>query len=326
MPGNRQAVTDGDVAGGQSARLLLPSAAPPRRGLMPVPAPPAVQPATPNRVAPLVPSEPGQATGRRLLAGRHRGKALRLISPLAVLVSWQLTSALGLVSAKKLPPPTQIWSTIVTLVTTDQTAYGTLQGALAVSLERVVVGFAFGATIGLLLAFTAGLSRFGENAVDPLMQMLRTLPLFGLIPVFILWFGIGEAPKIILIAIGAAIPLYLNAFAGIRNVDPRLGELARVLQLSRRELVTQIVLPGAMPQILVGAPESRRRVAGARCGRAGQRQRGARLHDQPGHPVPPKRRDHRGAARLLRPRADHRLACPHAGKEGTSVASQLRGA
>jgi sulfonate transport system permease protein len=267
MPGNRQAVSDGDVAGGQTGPLLQ-SAAPPRRGLIPVPAPagqpatpagqpatPAGQPATPSRVAPLRSSEPGQPTGRRL-PGRRRAKALRLISPLAVLAGWQLISGLGLVSATKLPPPTQIWSTVVTLVTTDQPAYGTLQGALAVSLERVAVGFAVGGTIGLVLAFMAGLSRFGENSVDPLMQMLRTLPLFGLIPVFIVWFGIGEAPKIILIAIGTAIPLYLNAFAGIRNVDPRLGELARVLHLSRRELVTQIVLPGAMPQILVGLRQS----------------------------------------------------------------------
>jgi len=181
---------------------------------------------------------------------------LRLISPVAVLVGWQLVSQLGLVSEQKLPPPTQVWSTAVSLVTQDSGAYGTLQGALVVSLQRVAMGFAVGASIGLLLAVIAGLSRLGENAVDPLMQMLRTLPLFGLIPVFIVWFGIGEGPKIILIAIGAAIPLYLNAFSGIRSVDPKLGELGRVLQLSRRELITRIVLPGAMPQILVGVRQS----------------------------------------------------------------------
>jgi len=131
-----------------------------------------------------------------------------------------------------------------------------LQGNLLVSLQRVAIGFAIGAGIGLLLAVIAGLSRLGETTVDPLMQMLRTLPLFGLIPVFIVWFGIGDAPKIILIAIGSAIPLYLNAFAGIRNVDPKLHELSQVLQLSRRELITKIVLPGAMPQILVGIRQS----------------------------------------------------------------------
>jgi sulfonate transport system permease protein len=92
--------------------------------------------------------------------------------------------------------------------------------------------------------------------VDPLMQMLRTLPLFGLIPVFIVWFGIGELPKVLLIAIGTAIPLYLNTFSGIRNVDARLAELGQVLHLRRSELLRQIVLPGALPQMLVGLRQS----------------------------------------------------------------------
>jgi len=181
---------------------------------------------------------------------------LRLVSPAIVLVIWQLISEFGLISAQKLPPPTQVWSTAVSLVTTNSSAYGTLPGAMLVSLERVAAGFAAGATAGVLLALVAGLSNFGENAVDPLMQMLRTLPLFGLIPVFIVWFGIGEAPKILLIAIGTAIPLYLNTFAGIRSVDAKLAELGQVLKLRRRELITQIVLPGALPQILVGLRQS----------------------------------------------------------------------
>jgi len=181
---------------------------------------------------------------------------LRLVSPAIMLVIWQLVSEFGLISAQKLPPPTQVWSTAVSLVTTNSSAYGTLPGAMLVSLERVAAGFAAGATAGVLLALVAGLSNFGENAVDPLMQMLRTLPLFGLIPVFIVWFGIGEAPKILLIAIGTAIPLYLNTFAGIRSVDAKLAELGQVLKLRRRELITQIVLPGALPQILVGLRQS----------------------------------------------------------------------
>jgi sulfonate transport system permease protein len=120
----------------------------------------------------------------------------------------------------------------------------------------VAIGFAFGGAAGLILGVISGLSRLGENSVDPLMQMLRTLPLFGLIPVFIVWFGIGELPKILLIALGAAIPLYLNTFSGIRNVDAKLAELGQVLHLSRRELLTQVVLPGALPQVLVGLRQS----------------------------------------------------------------------
>jgi len=200
---------------------------------------------------------PAPAAQQPTTKRRPVGKGLqRLISPAIVLVIWQLISQFGLVSKQKLPPPTQVWSTAVSLVTTSTPAYGTLQGAMLVSLERVAAGFTVGAITAVLLALASGLSQFGENAVDPLMQMLRTLPLFGLIPVFIVWFGIGETPKLLLIAIGTAIPLYLNTFAGIRSVDAKLAELGQVLKLRRRELITQIVLPGALPQMLVGLRQS----------------------------------------------------------------------
>jgi sulfonate transport system permease protein len=180
----------------------------------------------------------------------------RLISPVAVVAIWQLTSTANLISRDKLPPPSTIWHTAVTLITQDSPAYGTLQGAMLVSLQRMAIGFAFGAAAALALALVAGLSRFGENAVDPLLQILRTLPLFGLIPLFIVWFGIGELPKIILIALGAAIPLYLNAFAGIRSVDAKLVEAARTLKLSRPRLIWHVILPGALPQALTGLRQS----------------------------------------------------------------------
>ena len=154
---------------------------------------------------------------------RHKGW-LRLISPIVVLALWQIISVAGIVSQQKLPSLTTLWSTAVRLITTTSPTYGTLQGAMATSLQRVTVGFAIGGGFAVILAVIAGLSRFGENAVDPVMQALRTLPLFGLIPVFIVWFGIGETPKITLIALGAAIPLYLNTFAGIRGVDGKLAE------------------------------------------------------------------------------------------------------
>jgi sulfonate transport system permease protein len=213
---------------------------------------------TPDEAASPPAARPAPAAGRGTWPRRllHSKALPRLISPILLLVLWQSVSAAGLISSARLPPPTEVWSTAVSLVTTNSPAYGTLQGNLLVSLERVATGFACGAIVALVLAVTAGLSRLGENAVDPLMQMLRTLPLFGLIPVFIVWFGIGELPKILLIAIGVAIPLYLNTFAGIRNVDAKLAELGQVLHLSRRELLTQIVLPGALPQVLVGLRQS----------------------------------------------------------------------
>jgi sulfonate transport system permease protein len=193
----------------------------------------------------------GIGVRRRRLSGWQR-----LISPVALLVVWQLVSVAGLVSARKLPPPTQVVSTAATLITTNSAAYGTLQHALLASLERMLLGFALGASVALALALVAGLSRGGEEAVDPIMQMVRTLPLFGLVPVFIVWFGIGQLPKLLLIALGAAIPLYLNTFSGIRGVDGKLAELGQVLGLSRRELIRHVVLPGALPEMLVGLRQS----------------------------------------------------------------------
>jgi sulfonate transport system permease protein len=169
---------------------------------------------------------------------------------------WQLASALRIISAQKLPPPTTIWHTAVQLVTTNSPAYGTLQNATLVSSERMLIGFALGGTVAVILAIIAGLSRTGEDAIDPVMQMLRTLPLFGLLPLFIVWFGIGELPKILLVALAAAIPLYLNTFSGIRGVDARLGELGHTLGLSRGEMLRHIILPGALPEALVGLRQS----------------------------------------------------------------------
>ena len=200
----------------------------------------------------------GAAPGARgKPSGRRRNRAwFRVISPLVVLAGWQLVSMSGLISQQKLPPPSTVFHTAVTLITTSNAAYGTLQGAMLVSLERVAIGFAVGGAAGVLLAILTGLSRVGEIVADPILQALRSVPLFGLIPVFIVWFGIGQLPKILLIALGASIPLYLNTFSGIRNVDAKLAEAGQSLGLRRGEMIRHIILPGALPQILVGLRQS----------------------------------------------------------------------
>ena len=180
----------------------------------------------------------------------------RVISPLALLVVWQLTHVFDLVSEEKLPPPTRVVSEAYSLITTHSAAYGTLQGALGASLQRMAIGFAVGAGAALLFAILAGLSRWGEETIDPLMQMLRTLPFLGLIPLFILWFGIGEETKIVLVALGVAFPLYLNVHSGIRTADERLVEASRALGFTRAERLWHVVLPGALPQTLVGLRQS----------------------------------------------------------------------
>jgi sulfonate transport system permease protein len=181
----------------------------------------------------------------------HASGLLRLVSPLVLLLLWQAASSSGLLPERLIAAPVKIARTAV-----DLTTAGTLPDAIAVSLQRVVEGFVIGAVAGIVLALVAGLSRFGENAVDPPMQMLRALPFYGLIPLFILWFGIGETPKVALVALGVAFPLYLNTFAGIRGVDGRLVEAGRTLRLGRVALIRHVILPGALPQTLVGLRQS----------------------------------------------------------------------
>ncbi|WP_232110780.1 ABC transporter permease [Nocardia wallacei] len=176
---------------------------------------------------------------------------VRLVSPVSIVALWQLASATGVLPERLLAAPTTVVDTAIELLRD-----GTLTEAISVSLQRAAIGFGIGAVIGVALAVIAGLSLLGEHIVDPPMQMLRTLPFYGLIPLLILWFGIGELPKIVLVAFGVAIPLYLNTFAGIRGVDGKLAEVARVQRLSRLATIGHIVLPGALPQTLVGLRQS----------------------------------------------------------------------
>lgn len=185
------------------------------------------------------------------LSSLPAGRWVRLVSPIVIVAIWQLASSTGVLPERLLASPLTTLTTAI-----DITRDGTLPHAIAVSTQRAALGFVIGAVFGIGLALLTGLSVIAEQIVDPPLQMLRTLPFYGLIPLLILWFGIGELPKIVLVAFGVAIPLYLNTFAGIRSVDGKLAELARVQQLSKLGLVRHIVLPGALPQALVGLRQS----------------------------------------------------------------------
>ena len=191
---------------------------------------------------------PATLTRRR---GVRVGWLRRWVSPAVILVVWQLLSSVGAIPEQKMTSPLQILATARDLV-----ADGTLGAATLVSVQRVGLGFAVGAAIGVTLAVVAGLSRIGEDAVDPPMQMLRTLPHFGLIPLFIVWMGLGETPKIALVAMGVVFPLYLNTFAGIRSIDRKFLEAATTLHLTRWQRIRHVVVPGAVPQALVGLRQS----------------------------------------------------------------------
>jgi sulfonate transport system permease protein len=171
----------------------------------------------------------------------------RWISPLAIVVVWQLASSTGLLAEDELASPWRVARAAV-----DVTASGELPEGLAVSLARVVVGFLLGAVVGLVLGVWSGLSRWGGLLVDPPVQMLRTLPHLALVPLFILWFGVQETPKVLLVALGVLFPIYLNVHAGVRGVDPKLLEMARVSGFDRREVLRHVVVPGALPWALTG--------------------------------------------------------------------------
>ncbi|MEV7780211.1 ABC transporter permease subunit [Kitasatospora sp. NPDC088351] len=189
---------------------------------------------------------PAAARARRRVPAPPRW--LRKASgPVLLLALWQLASAAGVLAPDVLPSPWAMAGTFGDLI-----GDGSLGEAMVSSLRRVALGLAIGGALGLLLALAAGLSRLGEDLVDAPMQMLRTLPWAGMIPLFIIWFGIDEQPKIALVAFAVAFPLYLNVYAGIRNVDTTLVEAARTLGLGRPAMVRHVILPGAAAGTLVG--------------------------------------------------------------------------
>jgi sulfonate transport system permease protein len=171
----------------------------------------------------------------------------RTVGPVGLLAVWFLLSVTGVLDPKTLASPQDVISK-----GWDLTTNGQLPSAIGVSGLRVVYGFLVGAAVGLSLALVAGLFRLGEDIIDSTVGMLRTLPWVGLIPLFIIWFGIDEKPKIALVAVGVTFPLYLNTYGGIRSVDAGLIEAGQVLGLSRWGMIRHVLLPGALPGALIG--------------------------------------------------------------------------
>ena len=187
------------------------------------------------------------ALGRRPRR-RHLPRPLRrLCGPLLLVAVWQLLCSTGLLSERTIAPPSDVAVAAYELWQT-----GELQHHLLASLQRVVVGLALGVSTGVVLAIVAGLFRLGEALVDSTMQVLRSIPILGLIPLMIIWFGVGEQPKILLVAIGTTFPIYINTYAAIRGVDAKLIEAGTTFGLSRLGLVRRVILPGAVPGFLVG--------------------------------------------------------------------------
>lgn len=210
--------------------------------LRPVPPPAAAGGAFSGRVEDL--SRPEGAPLRQFAVPRE---LRRLYAPVALLLLWTGLAAAGMIGPRIFPPPWEVIAAAVRLTLT-----GDLQSNLLASLHRVAVGAALGVAIGLTLAVLSGTLRRLEDIVDSLMQILDAVPNFTLVPLLIIWAGINEVPKVTLITLSVMMPIYINTYGSIRNVDQRLIEAARTLGLGYWSRVRHIVIPGALPNFMVG--------------------------------------------------------------------------
>lgn len=201
--------------------------------------------------ADLVTVKPGSATRSFFNPGQFKAKAGRWLTgallPVAVLVIWQILGDLEYISFLLFPTPLRILSAFTRLYES-----GELYDNLKISILRAAGGFLLGGGLGLLFGALVGLFRNAERTLDPTFQMVRMVPHLAVTSLFILWFGIGETAKVLMIAKGAFFPLYINTFLGIRGADNKLYEVARVLGFNRWKQLTRLVLPAAMPNIFLG--------------------------------------------------------------------------
>jgi sulfonate transport system permease protein len=169
------------------------------------------------------------------------------ILPVVMLVAWEIAARTGLVEARLLPAPTVVLKGIFVMGMD-----GTLFGHIGTTLYRVFGGFLFGTVFAVLVGALVGYNNTFENLVDPLLQGFRSIPSLAWVSLFILWMGIGETSKIVLIAVGVFFPVYLNMVAGIQGVDRKLIEVGKIYGFSYYEIIRKIILPAALPSFLVG--------------------------------------------------------------------------
>ena len=184
---------------------------------------------------------------RSELLFRALGGLAGFILPALLILVWHLASVSGAIKPYLLPPPSAVVTTLWELALN-----GTLAKHVQASVTRWVIGFILGGGLGLLLGSWVGLSRGAERTLDTSVQMLRTVPFLAMAPLLIIWLGLDEAPKITLVGLAAFFPLYINTFAGIRNVDRKLIEVGQVYRLSRVEMLTRVIIPAALPAVFTG--------------------------------------------------------------------------
>jgi sulfonate transport system permease protein len=193
------------------------------------------------------PLQPRTSTRSRVPPNTLLKRALPWVVPVALLLLWQWTSSAGILSSRFLPSPRAVLSSFISL-----TASGELWTHVRISTLRALTGFAVGGGLGLALGLLTGSLRWAETLLDTTLQMVRNIPALALIPLVIVWFGIDETAKLFLVALGVFFPVYINTFHGIQSVDRGLIEMGRTYGLSGWPLYREIILPGALPSILVG--------------------------------------------------------------------------
>ncbi len=181
------------------------------------------------------------------MSKRNFHRALPWAVPTLILLLWQLSAQTGLLSSRILPAPSSVVEAAWSL-----TASGELWLHVWVSTLRALTGFAIGGGLGLVFGLLTGSFKPAETLLDTTIQMVRNIPALALIPLVILWFGIDEGAKLFLVATGVFFPVYINTFHGIRSVDKGLIEMARSYGLGGWRLYREVILPGALPSILVG--------------------------------------------------------------------------
>ncbi|WP_439593288.1 ABC transporter permease [Microbacterium sp.] len=170
-----------------------------------------------------------------------------LLVPLALLAAWQIVSTTGIVPAYRLPPPATVVSAAV-----EMAATGELWLHIAISIQRVLIGFVIGALVGLAAAAIVGLTRAGDVLLSPTLAAIRAIPSLALVPLLLLWMGIGEDSKVTLIAIGAFFPVFTTVASALRHVDIRLVEMGRSFSLRGWELFRTVQLPSVIPALVSG--------------------------------------------------------------------------
>ncbi|MCQ2009467.1 ABC transporter permease subunit [Sporolactobacillus sp. STSJ-5] len=177
----------------------------------------------------------------------NRFKIIPWIIPFLLLLLWQFLTASGIVPENVFPKPMDVVQAFIELMKNGQ-----LESNVGISAGRAFAGFLIGGGIGFLFGLLNGLFKGFYWFTDTSIQMIRNVPHLAVLPLVIVWFGVGETGKVFLVALGVLFPIYINTLHGIRSVDPKLIEMGRVYGLSKWSLFTQIILPGSLSSIFVG--------------------------------------------------------------------------